>query len=107
MTDAEVICGFMEPKPGVIEARVISKGGWWKSRWSSMQYRIWPYDDKTDSLDAMHEVEAKLTDEQWIRYRREFRVISPPRESHEECLIHLTAEQKIKALAAVLRGSQC
>ncbi len=118
MTDAEVICQWMEPKPPdqLTGQSGISEGGWWKRRWSvrGQQFKHWPNDDKTDSLDTLREVEAKLTDAQAAKYNsrldwvmREPNLID--RDDHhltiaETSIWHATAEQKIAALAAVLRG---
>jgi hypothetical protein len=93
VTDEEMICNFMEPKP---EGRPSSYGSgevWWRWGWRYIGWLPRPL-----TLDALWEVEARLTDEQCSRYTREL-VMLP-------WLWHATAAQKIKALAAVLREVQ-
>ena len=103
MNDEEIICTFMEPKPPDTDRgeRGTSPGGWWKLRWSVLdqRFRAWPNDDKTDSLDALWEVEERLTDEQWYRYTGNL----PTGRWWSKELAHATAAHKIKALASVLR----
>jgi len=108
LSDAEVICTWMEPKPkfpDVFGDVRISAGGWWKwrspragARWPG---KTGPNESKVDSLDALHEVEARLTDEQWQKYAG--LMMDPAGIKHTHFLLHATAEQKISALAAVLR----
>jgi hypothetical protein len=105
LTDQEIIAGFMEPMPANTERgeRGISECGWWERRFSvpNQRFRHWPNSDKTDSLDALHEVEARLTDEQWTKYAD--LMMDPSGLKHTRFLLHATAEQKIRALAQVLR----
>ena len=65
----------------------------------------WTVDPLT--LDALHEVEARLTDEQWKRYVPRFDAYSTMPSSNwftlSKPFLHATAEQKIAALAAVIR----
>lgn len=102
-TDEEVICEWMEPKPEDLNPHVgllVSKGEWW------YRYTL----DKTwtackPNLDRLHEVEARLTDEQWERYLDQLvddDAISGYQTERDIC--HATAAQKIAALAAVIRG---
>jgi hypothetical protein len=60
------------------------------------------------TLDALHEVEARLTDEQWGAYREWFMVdhqMDRHRVPFGTYLLHASSEQKIKALAEVLRAA--
>lgn len=84
MTDAEVICTFMEPKPDPEELRLWLPGSL--------------------TLDALWEVEERLTAEQFAAYIERLEdgwdINGLARDYG---LVHARAEQKIKALAAVLR----
>lgn len=55
------------------------------------------------NLDALHEVEARLTEEQWKEYRLKMIGHLSNFSQIEKCCLHASAEQKKKALAAVLR----
>ncbi len=106
LSDAEVICGFMEPRPS--RQRGDSAG---------CPGQFWRYDRETHAdlgvparltLDALREVEERLTGKQWSNYiARIFEETNSQgatvggRWRH---VIHASAEQKIRALAAVLRG---
>lgn len=112
LTDEEVICAFMEPKPpDGAYPRALSDAGWWKVAWSNaLQKSQWlPNNDKAASLDALWEVEERLTEEQWGQYciRAQVDLYDPAWGNHpggmDRPIIHATAEQKIRALAAVLR----
>lgn len=106
MTDEEVICEFMEPKP-VGEAPLsctyrgdlLSDGGFWQA---DEYTTVWHRSELT--LDRLHEVEARLTDEQARQYHQLLNE-SPDWEIHNY-LWHAKAEQKIAALAAVLRAAR-
>ena len=52
------------------------------------------------NLDTLHLVEEKLTEDQWEAYEE---TLEGEYWACERFLIHLSAEQKIKALATVLR----
>lgn len=99
LSDAEVICEFMEP-------RRPWEGPWWKIRG--------PWDDvatpdnsrhvpRTLTLNECHEVEGWLTDEQWRAYRNAILRGADMMGPWMVRLIHATAEQKTAALASVLR----
>ena len=110
MSDAEVICTFCEPRPeGEPTAHLMKTLKFWRvvfasspTRWTTMPL----------TLDRLHEVEARLTDEQKDRYSfalsLEVRSINGPSAFYRSELFpcfHADAEQKIKALAQVIRGS--
>lgn len=119
-TDAEVVALFMEP----VEVRRFSKdtfanvrisdGGWWsythKVRDDAQQTG---YAARCGSLDALHEVEAKLTNKQWKDYCAVFAVQNLPQPSEGDTFadtvawdrahLHASPFVKIRALAAVLR----
>lgn len=113
MTDDEVICTWMEPRPktqtgmiyrfygnssGIVDS-LSTREGWWVCDEVILDGEpttiISP---RPLDLDALHEVEARLTDEQWWNYSNNFNMPCDFR-----ALIHLSAAQKIKSLAAVLR----
>lgn len=92
MTDEEVIASFMEPKPTWSSSDRNGEWWWcWDHRWHSCKL----------DLDALHEVEARLTNEQWDAYAN--LMMDPAGIHHTRFLLHASAEQKIEALAAVLR----
>lgn len=100
LSDAEIICTFMEPKPErSFDAVIHYNGDWWAAsdgEW--VPRRLF--------LDACHEVEARLSDEQWWAYERGLR--SVPFDGVVNTLnrasIHANAPAKIRALAATLRS---
>jgi hypothetical protein len=89
MTDAEILCQFMEPKPPECDLRTFERL-WWTveggARWSPRNL----------TLDAIWEIEERLTKEQWGRYQMLF-----PHRRRET--LHADAPTRIRALAAVLR----
>ncbi len=120
MTDEEIICGWMEPKPPEDSAPlsrtyrgdIFSDGEFWMADEYTTVWHVVPL---TLDLDALHLVEARLTDIQWATYQLALAsVIDPKKRISEQELLamrpwvwklfqHASAEQKIKALAAVLR----
>ena len=101
MSDAKVICGWMEPNPRSHTRSRDSSGGWWRligceratGHWEPTRYL---------TLDALHEVEARLTPvQQFIYLGNLLQGQDPP--SPMWFTTHATAEQKIKALAQVIR----
>jgi len=91
MTDEEVICTWMEPKPDGRAKRGASKGLWW------IRVRGVRWFPSVLTLDRLWEVEDRL-----IHQGRadEYRYSLVHRDAY---FFHATAAQKIKALAAVLR----
>lgn len=109
MTDAEVICEFMEPRPPDNTPQVRHGAAWWiwwNDRWVNVKL----------TLDACHEVEERL-------------IAAPPANSDDGvtdwadridsalCDVmgaaipmhyhwHATAEQKITALASVIGSAK-
>jgi hypothetical protein len=127
--DAEVICTWMEPKEtrrftdaSVFGEVKTSNGGWWEWR-SPRTGAAWPgeYIATPGGLDRLHLVEARLSAEQWIRYRREIQLqiwdawdgdhpgqlgnLHMTQGELWNKLLHVTAEQKVAALAIALRTS--
>lgn len=115
LSDAEVICNFMEP----LESIDCSTGGkrsladWWRreTEWSvSLKWKPWV--PATLTLDALHKVEKRLTDDQWWKYETHIIANAPDRDKHQEllelikCHIHADAPTRTKALAAVLRSAE-
>ncbi len=104
MTDQEIICTFMariyDGKPGYC---VDTRTPWWEPD-PNRQMELVPV---TLTLDKLHLVEARLNDDQWWFYQRALCPIEegrPMMVSTLKACIHATAEQKSKALAAVLRS---
>ena len=105
MTDAEVICTWMESRPvshfeGDLMGYVgpppfVSPHGWWhdiSNKWVPRPL----------TLDALWKVEERLTDEQAAHYAT--RLVSVlPLLGRAAWVWHATTEHKIVALAAVLR----
>lgn len=95
MTDAEVICAWMEPRPGSAAEAYNSR--WWNgSPWTELR----PFNL---TLDALREVESRLSEAQWDRYEALALKWRYEYSSSYRAALHASAEQKIKALAAVLR----
>lgn len=123
LMDAEVVCEFMEPRR--IEGRWWTHGKhvaevgpevWHRNACGPLRTTITtdcmvPRHDLL-TLDALHEVEARLSDGQWEKYNELMLGFSPqrihPRFDHSDAkgLLHATAEQKVRALAATLRAYQ-
>jgi hypothetical protein len=104
MSDEETICSWMEPKPYDFTNDV----NWWACRVTCGIYIFTP---RQLDLDALHEVEGKLNWRQWRDYEMSLgevieRSIDPtmrPAGANVKDFIHATVQQKITALAAVLR----
>jgi hypothetical protein len=100
VSNEEIICTWMEPKPTMSEA--MAEG--WAFRW-------WGRDRKPCrqlDLDALREVQERLTDEQWADYEDGIlnqwsATADRYRESTAKFCLHATPEQKIAALGSVLR----
>ncbi len=94
-TDEEVICAWMEAKPE--HSREFTAGRpWWV--WLGSQ-NDWIPNKLT--LDALHEAETRLTeDQQWSYIERMANIVGTFATWYS---LHATAAQKIKALAAVIR----
>ena len=91
MTDEEVICGFMGWTLGSIQ---IARGNEL-------------YISSHLNLSTLWEVEERLTDKQWPPYRALIQESADPLDTRwSRILVHATAAQKIKALAAVLREEE-
>jgi hypothetical protein len=98
MTDEEIICTWMEPKP---------KGGiGYENRWWTVPnnpgMRVSPV---YLTLNILHKVEARLTDEQAWRYDEALAegMKSQPERGSSIFVWHADAPTRIKALAQVLR----
>jgi len=103
LSDAEVICMWMEPRPKDGSGSKVATP---ESRWWVYSYEVrvhifhWKWHPNTLDLDALHEVEAKLSDEQQWAYIEALRGKYNMPTWH---FVHASAEQKIKALAITLR----
>lgn len=102
MTDAEIICEFMEPRPSGYASGKGMK--WWYPSAGYVSTAPFPVAPIELDLDALWLVEDKLSDEQWQEYAS--LMMDPSGERHTRFLIHATPAQKISALARVLRGGQ-
>lgn len=96
--DAEVICTWMQgfdPRAPQSFRFNIDNLTWWGARFDAGE---WEYFTRTLTLDALWEVEEQLIQEGHGDRYRKFLV-------HQDCYFwHATAEQKIMALASVLRS---
>ena len=102
-TDAEVVAGFMDPPP----SEPLDSSLWWSwevsdGRWTSIPSAI------LNSLDALRLVEARFTDEQWKEYWWALAdsIIPPGTAPIPRLWLHASAQDKLKALAAVLRKEE-
>lgn len=101
LSDAEVICGFMEPRldPGWRNMPVPLPQWWYWENEIGPGFAEWH--PRMLTLDALRLVEEKLYTELYgDRVDQKYRSINCQ-------LWHLTAEQKIAALAEVIRGIKC
>ncbi len=123
MTPEEVICEFMEPardleaKPfdadmveNILNAQCMgtpshSPGGWWVYYCDYQQQEKVAQSCRELDLDALHEVEARLTEEQWRHYTVAFWKLYPD-SCNTKGTLHATAEQKIAALGKILRPKE-
>lgn len=111
MSDEEVIASFMEPKPTKAALSMgrplFSVTGWWSA--GSRPHREWDeWYPITLTLDALRQVQERLTEEQWEQYECEMLALWTPGTLRHglgevQHYLHATAEQKIRALAVVLR----
>jgi hypothetical protein len=116
-SDEEIICAWMEPDYqatpfGLHERCEKSKGGWWERGRNGMWYTVLGRCEDLELLGYLWEVEERLTAEQWAQYGAamlgysEGAIIRYPTAVENKLLLHATPEQKITALAAVLRQSE-
>ena len=99
MTNEEKICEWMDPVPGFRGVDYpYSVKGWW-IREAGEEKHPAPL-----TLDRLHEVEARLSDEQWDTYAELLhdQWAKDPLRGLWRYYIHATAAQKIAALAAVI-----
>lgn len=102
LSDAEVICSFMDS--------LRRDGAWWSAELPTGSRGPVRFVPITLELNALHEAEELLTDEQWGEYCAGLRKdlyhplwgMKYPG-GMDRPMLHATAEQKIRALAAVLR----
>ncbi len=107
MSDEEIICAWMEPRPGEPSYRSDrSPGGWWQKVINYKPDIPYAFKPRELDLDALYEVQSRLTDEQWEEYDDEI-LPTLPRDLFEleirKAYIHASPKQKITALASVLR----
>lgn len=99
MTAAEIVASFMEPKPQFDGG----DGGWWSFIYEGNGTWKPVVNDRTESLDALHEVEARLTDDQQWLYIETIRKLANRGNLATWHYLHASAAQKLSALAQVLR----
>lgn len=125
ITDAELICEWMESRPDyglmypdyersrITENRLRSEGGWWKGYFDWTPPGTWNVVAVDLTLDRLHEVEARLSDEQKHRYvdlmcggRSLGKMINLQQFDYADAFgfLSATAAQKIAALAQVIRA---
>lgn len=101
LTDAEVICNYMEPKPELgWRTLPVPLPEWWY--WESdlgPGFADWHH--RTLDLDALYEVEQKLMDGDITTVKIAAKYIKC---ADGYPAWHLTAAQKVEALATVIRG---
>lgn len=102
LTDAEVLCEFMEPKPTKGPSLHGANEYWWKWDWRDGEYCWLP---RHMALNECRLVEARLTEEQWARYAK---LVAPTwsMRTIAKQFLHASAEVKLKALAAVIRSTK-
>src|SRR5438552_14772929 len=107
MTDKEIICTFMEPRDKYRVGGICPRSmlDWWQSDCQSLTDNF----PVKLTLDHLREVEARLTNEQWLAYMGNLwgaplDVLEVLEISHVKNMLHASAEQKIKALASVIGG---
>jgi hypothetical protein len=108
LSDQEVICAWMERRPKDGDSpQTVSESGWWAAIWSvfNQRWQWHPDNRRTESLDALWEVEERLTGAQsWPYSDLLCRAVWEAAGSEVTfAVIHATPEQKIRALAQVLR----
>ncbi len=110
LSDAEVICSFMENKP--------ARGPWSQRPWHSVSPAGWwvASEDRNVftapnewfpiklTFDRLWEVGERLTDEQRLEYWMELSKGGPPETGYWR-IANAKAAQRITALASVLRGT--
>jgi len=122
MTDEEIICKFMELRPQKFHRSNLSSQVWWFLKATGdirggpryVWAPIFGFIPQREHLGRLHEVEERLTAAQRWEYTLKLGNRQPaPGETPELMIfhgsdlwqyIHASAEQKIRALAAVLRG---
>ncbi len=116
MSDAELICARMEEKPTArMDSQYADQPKWWIWGWwytEPSQPNVerpvaYGWKPRSMTLDALHRVESELTEGQWPYYMAELlpkEFVPPFPLTAFQAVTHATAEQKIKALAAVFRG---
>lgn len=93
MTPEEIISEWMEPRKHAIYGTDRSANGWWvrvTGKWRSV-LAVCP---EIERLGRLHEVEARLTDQQMLKY---IVLLS----DSTRLIVCASAEQKIAALTAV------
>jgi hypothetical protein len=106
-SDASVICRFMEPQPYSRTRSRDSEGGWWRLVGADRKSSVWE-PTRYLTLDLLHQVEERLTPGQCSQYERElyYAMRNAKRKLIGVYAWHASAEQKIRALAVVLRAAR-
>ena len=104
MSDAEVLCAFMEPRPPVIERGLpgFVADNQWTHRWWNWYTRGGQHIPRELDLGALHEIESKLTDEHWDEYVDALNRTATGipygvnRNNYPRRIIHATASEKVE-----------
>jgi hypothetical protein len=119
LSDAEIICAWMEPKPptgmqsGLYAHRWSPNRVWWHTYSASRQtepvetpWVVNEWEPRPMNLDALWKVEERLTDCQMSTYERELNHAVLHAKPRPRCwyIWHADKPARIKALAAVLRA---
>ncbi len=108
MTDIEIICAWMEPRPYSRTRSRDSEDGWWRLVGFDRKSAKWgPVQDWLITLTLLRKAEVRLSDGQCSIYDRELyhAILHSKPKPRNLYVWHATVEQKIKALAEVLRAS--
>lgn len=103
LSDETVICQYMETPPVIRDLMYgfASPDHWWRREAGLDGSRYWR--PNTLTLDMLHKAEMKLPDELWGEYARLILLENKGVVLYEKRLVHAGLQQKIRALAGVLR----
>lgn len=107
LTDAEIVAGFMEPKPEEVSHRTIGDHSplmWWRCCLRANPSRT-TWDPTAITLNECRLVEARLSENQWEAYDQML-IKTLYTSATVRAAIHAPAETKLAALAAVIRSTK-
>jgi hypothetical protein len=103
MTNEEIICTFMEPRPECAPIDICDESEWWVAG-QDKETLVLVWRPASLTLDRLREVEARLSEDRWREYARYMDSITGDGLDRVQDLLHASAEQKIEFLAEVLRS---